>query len=388
MPVERPLGDSPKGQNMHKLKHKLIWIGLGTLALLLRMGLAGRPDLIEQYYSRGLFLLLRQSIDALFGWLPIPLLYLFVPFLLWRVGRGIGRWHRRAYRHWRLKAGDAALGILAFLGGVVFLFLFLWGFNYGRMPLEAQLGLEIQPLALAELKEELAHETPLLIRLRQAVSGAGEKALGPEALPRGLERQLRQDLEHFLAEQGYPTVGRMRAYLIWPRGIFLRFGSAGLYFPWTGQGQVDAGLHPLQKPYVMAHELAHGYGFGDEGTCNFLAFLSASQSADPFIAYAARLGYWRTLAANYRLYEPELYLEFRQSLPPGIQADLDAINETMLRYPDFFPYLRYAAYDAYLRAQGIEEGMLNYDRVIMMARSWRLKAAGQLEGFVPAEHER
>ena len=359
--------------NMHRLKHKLVWIGLGALALLLRAGLADRPEIIEQYYSRAAFWSVRIVIDLLLGWLPFPLLYLAAPLLLWWWGRGIVRWYRRAYAHWGAKLLDAALGVLAFFGGLVFLFMFLWGFNYGRLPLEAQLGLELKPLSLDELKEELDYETQQIISLRQAIPGAGEGALGPEALPRKMERLLRDDLERFLTAHGYPTAGRMRAYYIWPQGIFLRFGSAGLYFPWTGQGQVDVGLHPLQKPYVMAHELAHGYGFGDEGTCNFLAFLSGAVSDDPLVAYTAHLGYWRTLAANYRYHEPEPYLGFRENLPRGIQADLDAINETMLRYPDFFPRFRYAAYDAYLRAQGIEEGMLNYDRVIMMARSWRLQ---------------
>ncbi|MCB0582976.1 MAG: DUF3810 family protein, partial [Phaeodactylibacter sp.] len=72
----------------------------------------------------------------------------------------------------------------------------------------------------------------------------------------------------------------------------------GLYFPFTGEGHIDAGLHPLQKPYVMAHELAHGYGFGDEGTCNFLGYLACIGSDDPVIAYIGHLNYWRTLAAD------------------------------------------------------------------------------------------
>ncbi|MCB0572734.1 MAG: DUF3810 family protein, partial [Phaeodactylibacter sp.] len=215
------------------------------------------------------------------------------------------------------------------------------------------------------------HETEQIKRLRNLIPGADTEPISKGMLPAGMEGLLRNELEQLLGSHGFSTTGRVRGMYVYPKGVFMRFGSSGLYFPWTGEGHVDAGLHPLQKPLVLAHELSHGYGFGDEGSCNFLAYLSTIQSDDPVVAYAGHLSYWRTLAANYRHYEPEKYREFRESLPLGIQADLDAINEVLLRYPDFFPHFRYAAYEAYLRAQGIEEGMLNYDRVIMLAHAWR-----------------
>ncbi|NBC09743.1 MAG: DUF3810 family protein, partial [Bacteroidetes bacterium] len=83
------------------------------------------------------------------------------------------------------------------------------------------------------------------------------------------------------------------------------------------------------------------------------------------------LDHWRTLAIQYRRYAPEKYREYRESLPLGVQADLDAINQTLLRYPDIMPEFRYRAYDAYLKAQGIEEGMKNYSRVVMLVSAWR-----------------
>ena len=43
----------------------------------------------------------------------------------------------------------------------------------------------------------------------------------------------------------------------------------------------------------------------------------------------------------------------------------------MQRYPDLVPGLQYQMYDAYLKTQGIKEGMLNYNRVIMLVRAWR-----------------
>lgn len=352
------------------MKRKLFWIGLGLLAVALRVGLSQYPEWIERYYSRGLFLGIRWVIDYLVAWLPVPLIYLFLAGLLLWALRAARRWWR-SERPLPERLLSGALSFSAFVGGAVFFFLLLWGFNYGRPGIEQQLSLEVQPLSLPQLREELDQATQRLLVSRRRVPGADSTALTAAAFPPQLERRLREDLEQWLSDQGFPVTGRVRARRLWPRGIFLHFSSSGLYFPWTGEGHVDAGVHALQQPYVMTHELAHGYGFGDEGTCNFLAYLSCIRSSDPFIAYTGHLNYWRTLAANYLRYEPEAYRALRIALPPGVRADLNAINATLEQYPDIMPRLRYYAYDTYLKTQGIEEGMLNYNRVIMLVSAWR-----------------
>lgn len=349
-------------------------------AALLSLGLRGwcPPSFIEQAYSRGFFLAVRWLLDLLTGIMPVALLYFILPICLWLFFRGAARTWQLAWPWpWRVAAvGVRLLGVLA---GVLTFFLWIWGFNYGRVPVEQQLGLPKTALPLDSLIGILHQETADLIKLRAAIPGASTDSvpLPPEALPQDLEAQLSAGIEHVLAQDGYPTVGRVRARLLYPKGIFLRFSSSGLYFPFTGEGHVDAGLIPLQRPAVMAHEMAHGYGFGDEGVCSFWAYLVCYQAQNPTIAYTGRLSYWRSLASIYKRYRPEAYASFRASLPPGMLADIDAINENLLAYPDIMPRVRYAAYDAYLKAQGIAEGMLNYGRVIELVEAWRSQNQAQ-----------
>jgi hypothetical protein len=151
----------------------------------------------------------------------------------------------------------------------------------------------------------------------------------------------------------------------------LRISTAGVYIPFTGEGNIDPGLHYLQLPFVMAHEMSHAYGFGDEGTCNFLAYLACTQSEDLFLKYVGHLYYWRYVASDYREFQPEAYKDFFETLPVGVKSDLAAIRQEMDKYPDIFPAVRDAAYTAYLQAQGIQEGLKNYDRVIMMVHAWK-----------------
>jgi hypothetical protein len=42
----------------------------------------------------------------------------------------------------------------------------------------------------------------------------------------------------------------------------------------------------------------------------------------------------------------------------------------MLRFPDLIPDLQPRIYNAYLKSQGIAEGVLNYDRVVMLAEAY------------------
>lgn len=354
---------------MKQLHRQIFWIAAGIVAVLVRL-LAG-PQLLESVYSRGIFLGIRVAFDYLFNWLPIATIYLVVPlFIGWTVWRVI-RFFRRPPASGERKWVSAVLGVVAFISGLVFLFLLLWGYNYGRVAVEDRLGLELKPLTKEQLAGLVEEEAAQLAVLRATFAGGDTAALTDRHFPADMESRLRESLENVLRNNGYPTAGRVRGRLLYPRGIFLRFGSAGMYFPFSGEGHVDAGLIALQRPYTLAHELAHGYGFGDEGACSFWGYLAGLASGDLALAYATRLAYWRHLAGTYRFLQPEAYADLRERLAPGIRADLAAINANLEAYPDIMPALRDAAYDAYLRSQGIAEGMLNYDRVMLLVEAWR-----------------
>jgi hypothetical protein len=352
-------------------RRQLLWGVLGAFAALLKWVGANNPQWVETYYSRGLFRFIRYGIDYSVALLPFATMYILIPVLLVWTVLTLRKWVKRS-RNWSQRITDSLIAIVGVLGSVLFWFLVLWGYNYDRIPLERQLSISPRPLPLSEIQKELEEETALIIEYRRQIPGLTDSMTFSHAqLPAKLEKVLRSNLTFWLSSNGFPTPGRVRGRRMYPRGSFLRFSTAGLYFPFTGEGHIDPGLHPVQWPYVLTHELAHGYGFGDEGSCNFLAYVALVEEENPAIAYAGHLNYWRTLAIQYRRYEPDAYDQLRSNLPQGIQNDLNGINQAMQRYPDLVPGLQYQMYDAYLKTQGIKEGMLNYNRVIMLVRAWR-----------------
>ena len=336
----------------------LLSVAVGSV--LLRIGLP--PATLETVYSRGVFPVVRWVLDYGLGWLPVPLFYVFwllVPYVgyrLWRAYRGV-LWLLR-----QLLLGTAVL---------VSLFLWMWGFNYGRTPVEERLGFPLYQPELEELRTSVYREAEALALLRRSLS-PDTVALDETVLPADLEAAVRPLVARSMQAHGYLAPGRPRAWQLYPRGVLLRLSTAGVYWPWAGQGNTDAGLHPLQQPAVLAHELSHAYGFGDEGTCSFWAVLAAEQTEDTFLQYALRLAYWRQLAGRLRYADPENYLRWRaEALDPGIRNDLEAIYANGAKYQDIAPALRDATYTAYLKAQGIHEGLLNYARVVQLVEGYR-----------------
>lgn len=347
------------------------WIFLGLLALAFRIVLS--PETIEQYYSRGFFISFRNLADIITYNFPFPIVYLLFFILLFILTINLWEFLKKSGK-WYQKLGSFAFSFLAFLGGVIFFFLLMWGYNYGRVSVEKQLDLTAKKLIISDLKNELDSQTILINQLRNQIPHITDSAINQQFLPINLESIVREDLKRILQQNGFPTPGNVRGRLLSPKGLLLRISTAGVYIPFTAEGHIDAGLHPLQIPYVMAHEMSHGYGFGDEGTCNFWAWLACSTSENPFIRYAGELDHWRSLAGNYRFYQEEEYAEFfKNEVPEGVKNDLRAIYQNMDKYPDVFPKIRNAIYDSYLKAQGIAEGIENYERGMMLIRAWQDK---------------
>lgn len=354
-----------KGFNEKKTIWRFIqknnWLFLGGFTILLNTFFSQFPVITEYVYSRLFFPVVRFLLDLIFGWLPFPLVYFFI-----LGGTGLFGW--LLFRVLSGKIVFSRLGVMKLLNWIalpIVMFYVLWGYNYQRKPLEELLGIDPSPVELDQLCELLEKETAIISDLLLSVDSF--------SIPFKLEDTLRMTLYNWSKSQDLPVAGRVRAYRIFPKGIFLRFSSSGLYFPFSGQGQVDAGLHPLDIPYVMTHEMSHGLGYGDEGTCNFLAYMATTSSSNDFIRYAGHLSFWRTLASSYHRYRPEDYFRIRSDMPQKAIIDIKEIYATLDKYPDIMPDLRNKIYDSYLRMQGIDEGIKNYNRVVMLVYAWRQK---------------
>lgn len=347
---------------------------LGLLALLLRIFFGFFPAYCETYYARGIFLYIRKGLDGLFSVFPFAAFYLFwVSFFVWGVYR-LWACHRASPfgswgQFWWLQLRATA----NFTGLIVSLFLGLWGYNYARIPLEEQMNLAIAPLSQEELRVEGALILARVAEARYEIAPLDSFALDSAILPSDLVGHLRACLEEELAKLGYPHQASFKLRALQPKGLGYGFNASGFYWPFTGEAHIESALHPLQQPFTIAHELAHGYGFGDEASCNFLAYITCKASSNAFVRYTGELAYWRYIFSELKYSDYGYYRYMRDQIDRGVHQDLAAIYDQMQPYFEFVPGLHGIAYETYLQMQGVEEGLASYDRMVLLVYSWKNK---------------
>lgn len=353
-----------KNAVMNLLK-KMLWPILFLLMLALRALLTARQ--VEWGYSRVFYPPVRWVQGLLSSLSPVALIYVFLLGILLYL---YGRWRKKGW-----KGLVWALFSTAFF--VAFSFLALWGLNYQRVPFQKEVGLAAHPLPEDALEDEFNWALSQLLESRLQMGLPMDQPIQDFSSFSRLDRYLLPRLKSVMRSWGYPVAGRVRARLLYPKGILLRFSSSGVYLPWTGEGHVDAGLYPLNWPFVMTHELAHGYGIANEGVCNFLAYQVCSSDPDPYIRYAGLLYYWRYTVFEVRRFCPMEVDAAILGLPEGIQLDLQAIRENSLKYPDFIPQWRDVVYNSFLKSQGLKEGIMSYETVLMLAHAYRVGEQGK-----------
>ncbi len=354
-----------------RIDWRFTWIGLAMLASLIKYFLSLNPTFTEIVYSRGIFPVFRWVFDFSLGLSPIPLLYMAMTALVvWAVLR-IRKGTKPEVRPFRNRLASVFLSITAAISIIIFFFFILWGYNYSRVPIEQQFELNSIQYDTARIKAEALLATQELIEARKQIPRAGTAALDQQFLSENLEASIRPSLQKILRGVGYPTPGRARCRQIYPRGWMMRLGATGIYIPHLGEGHIDGGLHPIAKPFTMAHEMSHAYGFGDEGTANFLAYLSTQSSNDPFIVYSGRFAYWRYAAGQLYTVDENAFQQLIDQLPAAVRLDWETVRKTHAQYPEFFPIIFDKIYDSFLKSQGVLDGKQSYTRVVSLVMAWR-----------------
>jgi len=358
---------------------KIIWIDLGVVAHFLYFFSGRDSQIIENVYSRGIFIGLRWIWDLTMGLLPIPLLYIFLFLLVfWMAGkiyRRITKQYNPFPSVWKNRIAYGFLNLLAAAGFIVFWFYFLWGFNYNRISLERALNLNVTPLESTALKQEAELALNMAAESRREIKGAADNALEDPLLPVKLESEIRINLTGILKQMGYPTPGRIRIRHMWPGDILMRFHVSGIYIPFFGEGYTAGKLTAMEKPFTLAHEMAHGLGFADEGSANFLAYLACESSENPMIQYSGRLAYWSYIAGEMAVLAKEEYSDLFQRMTPGMIADLNQISKNWRQYRGTLAKIGEKVNERYLQSQGIKEGLQSYNRMVVLVAAWRKQQA-------------
>lgn len=321
------------------------------------------PIWVERLYSRGVYPLLGQALSRLTRVAPFSLAEVAV------VAASIGlpilcvRWLLTSWRNPRnwLRGVWRAISISAL---VYSLFVLVWGLNYHRLPLAEIAKLPVQPSSLTELT---MLSRGLLERANQLRQTLPEDTAGVMHLSGGKWRALsRADLGYEQAAKSLPAIGGSYGS---PKGVYLSgpwsyTGISGMYFPFTGEANVNIAEPDPFVPATACHELAHQRGFAREDEANYLAYLTCTSHPDPEFQYSGLLLALTNCTRALRAQDEAAYAALREDFGPGLLRDLTASQQFWQRHSGPLERLSERINDNYLKTQGQADGVQSYGRMV------------------------
>ncbi len=277
---------------------------------------------------------------------------------------GRGAWMRGL----RMLIRWGGLGLVLFYG--------LWGLNYSRSPLDVRLGWpegggttttgELESLAVLlrsaanedylELHgvEDLGVATPLppRDRLDAALVLAWPRVEAVLGLPKGFGRV-------------WPPA-KPREILI----VYEKLNLLGMYNPFSAEAQFNGVAPPIQLGVAIAHEGAHQRGIAPEDEANFIGFVCALMADDPFFRYSARLFAHRQLTREVQRLDVERAQEIIAGRLPGVQRDVVEAARHWERHAGLVADAGRSLNDAYLKTNGVEDGVEAYSRSAALILAW------------------
>ncbi len=262
---------------------------------------------------------------------------------------------------------ETTKNVVAYLAVIYFALLLLWGINYAQYPIEKKLGLDYaskySQRELEELTDELITKTNAIRHLveetadtvfttgysNQQLFSASVKAL--QSMPSPYDQ----------FQYHTPSVKAVKI----PQ-LMSFFGVAGIYFPFTGEANVNTDIPDVLMPSTACHEMAHQMGIAEEGEANYLAYIACTNYDDPAFQYS---GYYLALHYCMRgLYKMDSisYKKRKKQCHPGIRRDARHLQRFWKKYENPIEPWTDKFYDYFLKANQQKKGIESYSGVVAL----------------------
>jgi len=363
-------------------RDRLLLFSLLPLTWAVQAWTRSHPEFVENVYSRKIYPVIAEFVGTLTGWTSYSfaelLILLVVTVTLFKKFRAL----RGLLRKRRSLKNVAAHGLsfsLAIVGILYFWGMFGWAFNYHRQSFLVSENLdrvgitapELQRLSLSlaneanELRRHLEEDDDGLLRLLESRR---------DALERGTLAFSSQGQEYETLRDGY--VSRPKGPVI---NLLPWMHIAGVFFPYTGEANVTMTQPNHSLLFAGCHEMAHQLGWAREEEANFVGYAVCRRHPDEDYRYAAAQGALRYSLGALRAMDKDLAASVVATLGPGLRRDWEASNIYWERYDGALGENAQRVNDAYLKAQGQEEGVRSYGMMVdLLVADFRRRQPGTI----------
>lgn len=319
---------------------------------------------VESIYSNWIYPKISNLLVWLTRWLPFSIgdiLYLAAAvWLLIKLFKNVKGIFKNGFRKRVFFSKTRKLLLISCW--IYIIFNILWGLNYNRLGI----GYQLQFVTTEYSVEDLVSMNKILLRKannsRQEVSDMKLDSFSKKLIFEKAESTYKN------LQKKYPFLKKnkfsLKVSLYGKAGNYL--GFTGYYNPFTGEAQANTTVPVFLQPYIATHELAHELGYAKEDEANFVGYLAASQSDDPFFNYSTYLDLFMYANRELFLNDSISSKSFYDSLSPKVKNDIEVWRRFNLSHQSFIEPVITWLYSKYLKLNQQPKGMRSYNQVTAM----------------------
>lgn len=345
------------------------WVALSIIPQIIFVKwLGNHPDIIEEYYSEGLYPWVSKFFRVLYGWIPFSvgdILYFILAILAIRY----------VYSNWleiRTYPLRFARNIVFILSIAYFTFHLLWGFNYYRLPIaqKFELSEKHSDEELIDLVETLITKSnELQFKITKDTAEAVK-------IPYSQQEIFKRTLigyEHL--EKAYPFISYERPSI--KTSLFSTaltyMGYGGYLNPFTHEGQVNGRLPNYRFPVVAGHEIGHQVGYSAENETNFIGYLATIHNPDIYFKYSAYSYGLAYCLGDIRRNDEEKFKELYVKMNPGIQKNFQEMSDFWQSFENPLEPVFKSVFNTFLKANNQAKGIKSYNAVVSLLVTYHKK---------------
>ncbi|MES2575211.1 MAG: DUF3810 domain-containing protein [Bacteroidota bacterium] len=317
------------------------------------------PEVVEQFYSNGLYVFISKISRIILGKIPFSVgdvIYGILILLLIR-------WLWKTRKSWKLEWKDNLLKIVSCLSLFYFFFHFLWAMNYYREPLFQKM----------KIKKEYT-DADLLIFTKKLIAKTNEiqrQITKNDSLKVDFPYTQEQVFEMNL--NGYKTLSNEYTFFEYTNPSIKKslfslpltyMGFGGYLNPFTNEAQVNDLMPMYNFPTTVCHEMAHQMGFASESECNFIGFLASVKNEDLYFQYSGYSIALRYCLGNWKVRNKEIYKQLNKTVHPGILKNYKESEIFWKQYDTFIDKGFHFFYDNFLKLNQQKDGMEGYSKFV------------------------
>lgn len=358
-------------------KYKYISLILFPITLFINHIASKLPNLVEKYYSTWINKLTIEVLSKASGLIEFSLYEVIVYILiismlifLIRLILVFTKKHNVAKRI----LGNSILNILSTLSICYFLFILLWGINYNRLPLQTSL-LNRYNLSNNTKIENVEYTNQDLKNLYKfLINKANETRFFTLQNKEG-SMMANTNYKGIIsrAQIGYNNISNIipevqgnysNAKYIKSSKFMSYTGITGIYFPFTGEANINIDIPDIYIPCTVIHEMAHQRGFASEDEANFIAYLASINHTDIDFNYSGYILALSHTASALRDADPSSYELLTSNISDNVRRDLEYNNNYWKNYNGKISEISDKFNNSYLKSNGVKDGTKSYGKMV------------------------